>query len=97
MQLAVHANYSDVTKTSNVSVEFSQHSSNFTEHIGGIPSVFEESGYIAWIKTLTSNPAIIMDRVTMIPIHQLIGDNTKQENMRQMLIQYCSSPESVHR
>lgn len=80
-------NTSNKSKTNET---FAQHSENFVDHIGGQPDVFEASGYQEWLKTVPSNPGMILDKSIVIPIHDLIDDPVIKELLRQALVMYVS-------
>jgi len=77
--------------TSKVDQTFAQHSENYVDYIGGIPSTFETDGYKEWLKTIPSNPAILLDKSLIIPLHELADDPVIRANIKKALLAYCST------
>jgi len=75
---------------SKVNETFNQNSLTETEHVGGQPQVFESDGYKAWVGTIPSNPVLLMDKTTLIPLHKLATDPVIRENIRLALVKYVT-------
>lgn len=67
-------NWNSNTSKQAIDGNFLEHSENYTECDGGFPEVFQAKGFTAWSETLGTNPGIIFDRVTLVPITELLNN-----------------------
>jgi len=90
-KLKAGINWGSNTTSVTVDKTFQEHSSNFTGLVGGFPDVFSAQGFPAWTKTISQNPAILMDKTILVPIHTLVQDPTKQALLLRALRSYVAT------